>query len=139
MSMLISGFLVLVIGGIFHVLENQRPLERVDRKLHLKFDIIAIAISSLIVASLTVWLLDGVARTWLTDNVQLFDSVISQPLWLRIFLALVIGDLGYYIAHRLMHTSPLWRTHIFHHSIQQIYWFSGLRTSALNSLIIRVP
>ena len=139
MSMLISGFLVLVIGGIFHVLENQRPLEKVDRKLHLKFDIIAIAISSLIVASLTVWLLDGVARTWLADNVQLFDSVISQPLWLRIFLALVIGDLGYYIAHRLMHTSPLWRTHIFHHSIQQIYWFSGLRTSALNSLIIRVP
>lgn len=139
MSLLISGSLVLVIGGILHVLENQRPLEQVDRKLHLKFDIIVITISSLVVAGLTVWLLDGIARNWLTDNVQLFDSIISQPLWLRISLALVIGDLGYYVVHRLMHTPPLWRTHIFHHSIQQIYWFSGLRTSALNSLIIRLP
>tara|TARA_B000000565_G_scaffold163473_1_gene123647 strand:+ start:334 stop:1080 length:747 start_codon:yes stop_codon:yes gene_type:complete len=139
LSLLISGSLVLATGGLFHLLENQRPLEDIDRTKHLKFDIIVVVISALMVAGLTVWLLDGFVRTWLLNNVQLFDSIISQPLWLRISLALVIGDLGYYIAHRLMHTPPLWRTHVFHHSIQEIYWFSGLRSSAMNSLIIRLP
>ena len=137
--LLISGSLILATGGFFHILENHRPLEDIDRKKHLKFDLTVIVISSLIVAGLTILLLDGVVRAWLTNNVQLFESITSQPLWLRITLALVIGDFGYYIAHRLMHTSPLWRTHVFHHSIQQIYWFSGLRTSAMNSLIIRLP
>ena len=138
-SLLISGSLVLATGGLFHLLENQRPLEDIDRTKYLKFDIIVVIISALMVAGLTVWLLDGFVTTWLSNNVQLFDSIISQPLWLRIALALVIGDLGYYIAHRLMHTTPLWRTHVFHHSIQEIYWFSGLRSSAMNSLIIRLP
>ncbi|MGB2425897.1 MAG: sterol desaturase family protein [Candidatus Poseidoniaceae archaeon] len=139
MSMFASGALLLATGGIFHLLENRNPLEKIDRKKHLKFDFTVIAISSLIVAGMTIWLLDGFVRTWLTENVQLFEAVISQPLGLRILLALIIGDFGYYIAHRLMHTAPLWRTHVFHHSIQQIYWFSGLRTSAMNSLIIRLP
>lgn len=106
LSLLISGSLVLATGGLFHLLENQRPLEDIDRTKHLKFDIIVVVISALMVAGLTVWLLDGFVRTWLLNNVQLFDSIISQPLWLRISLALVIGDLGYYIAHRLMHTPP---------------------------------
>ncbi len=138
-SLLISGSLVLATGGIFHILENKRPLEEIDRKKHLKFDLIVIAISSLMIAGMTIWLLDGIVRDWLIHNVQVFDSFVSQPLWFRICLALVFGDLGYYIVHRLMHSPLLWRTHVFHHSIQQMYWFSGLRTSAMNSLIIRLP
>ena len=139
MSMLVSGSLLLAAGGIFHILENRNPLEKIDRKKHLKFDLTVVTISSLMVAGITILLLDGIVRTWLINNVELFDSIISQSLWIRILLALVVGDFGYYLAHRLMHTSPLWRTHVFHHSIQEIYWFSGLRTSAMNSLIIRLP
>ena len=137
--MLASGSLLLAAGGIFHILENRNPLEEIDRTKHLKFDLIVVAVSSLMVAGITIWLLDGIVSTWLVNNVELFEAVISQSLWLRVLLALVVGDFGYYIAHRLMHTAPLWRTHVFHHSIQEIYWFSGLRTSALNSLIIRLP
>lgn len=139
MSMFISGSLLLAAGGIFHLLENRNPLEEIDRKKHLKFDLTVVTVSSLMVAGITILLLDGIVRTWLTNNVELFESIISQSLWIRILLALVVGDFGYYIAHRLMHTSTLWRTHVFHHSIQEIYWFSGLRTSAMNSLIIRLP
>ena len=51
--------LVLATGGLFHLLENQRPLEDIDRAKHLKFDIIVVVISALMVAGLTVWLLDG--------------------------------------------------------------------------------
>ena len=139
MSMFISGSLLLAAGGIFHLLENRNPLEEIDRKKHLKLDLTVVTLSSLMVAGITILLLDGIVRTWLTNNVELFESIISQSLWIRILLALVVGDFGYYIAHRLMHTSTLWRTHVFHHSIQEIYWFSGLRTSAMNSLIIRLP
>ena len=139
MSMLASGSLLLAAGGFFHVLENRNPLEEIDRKKHLKFDLIVVAVSSLMVAGITILLLDEIIRTWLINNVELIDSIISQPLWFRILLALIVGDFGYYLAHRLMHTPPMWRTHVFHHSIQEIYWFSGLRTSAMNSLIIRLP
>ena len=30
-SLLISGSLVLATGGLFHLLENQRPIEEIDR------------------------------------------------------------------------------------------------------------
>jgi sterol desaturase/sphingolipid hydroxylase (fatty acid hydroxylase superfamily) len=37
--------------------------------------------------------------------------------WPRAFAALVIGEIGYYWGHRLMHTVPLlWRFHAIHHS-----------------------
>ena len=138
-SVIASGSLILATGGIFHLLENHRPLEDIDRKRHLKFDLAVVVVTSLMVAGITIMLIDGIVTQWLRDNVQLFDEAVTQPLWIRISLALVVGDLGYYVAHRMMHTSLLWRTHVFHHSIQEIYWFSGLRTSAMNSLIIRLP
>ena len=104
---------------------NHRPLEDIDRKRHLKFDLAVVVVTSLMVAGITIMLIDGILTQWLRDNVQLFDEAVTQPLWIRISLALVVGDLGYYVAHRMMHTPLLWRTHVFHHSIQEIYWFSG--------------
>ena len=77
-SLLVSGSLVLATGGLFHVLENKRPLEEINRTKHLKFDIVVVVLSALMVAGLTVWLLDGFVRTWLTNNVQLFDSIVSS-------------------------------------------------------------
>jgi sterol desaturase/sphingolipid hydroxylase (fatty acid hydroxylase superfamily) len=39
-----------------------------------------------------------------------------------------------------MHGSPLlWRTHVFHHSIEDLYWLSGARTSALHLLLFALP
>ena len=78
MSLLVSGSLVLATGGLFHVLENKRPLEEINRTKHLKFDIVVVVLSALMVAGLTVWLLDGFVRTWLTNNVQLFDSIVLK-------------------------------------------------------------
>ena len=33
----------------------------------------------------------------------------------------------------------LWRTHSFHHSVDELWWFSGFRTSFLHSLLYNVP
>lgn len=73
MSMFISGSLLLAAGGIFHLLENRNPLEEIDRKKHLKFDLTVATVSSLMVAGITILLLDGIVRTWLTNNVELFE------------------------------------------------------------------
>ncbi len=132
-SLVISGAIVLGAGGIFHLLENRIPLEKVDRSKFLKFDLVVVSIIAIVVAALTIWLLDGVVKEWLDSTIGGFDTLTSLPILARVSLALIIGDFGYYIVHRLMHTNVLWRTHVFHHSIQEIYWFSGLRTSALNS------
>ena len=111
-SVLASGSLILATGGIFHLLENRRPLEDIDRKRHLKFDLAVVVVTSLMVAGITIMLIDGIVTQWLRDNVQLFDEAVSQPLWIRVSLALVVGDLGYYAAHRMMHTPLLWPTHV---------------------------
>ena len=109
------------------------------RRRHLAFDLAVIAICTVLVAVLTIWLLDGILRAWMVEHLELASTILAWPLFLRISLALVIGDFGYYVMHRSMHTDVLWRTHVFHHSIQEVYWFSGLRTSAMNPLLIRLP
>ena len=134
-----SAALVLGVGALTHIAENRVPLEQVNRKRDIIFDIVFISISALLVAGMTVFLLDEFVINWLNTNLQFDEKVLSLPLLARITIALIIGDFGYYIAHRSMHTNYLWPTHRFHHSIREIYWFSGLRTSALNSLIIRIP
>ena len=138
-NLLISGTLVLGTGGIFHLLENRIPLETVNRKKHFAFDVLVIFITTVLVAFISIWLLEGYIREWLILNFELMNSILLWPLGFRIILALIIGDFGYYVVHRLMHIGPFWRTNVFHHSIQEIYWFSGLRTSAMNSLVIRLP
>ncbi len=39
----------------------------------------------------------------------------------------------------LVRREPLWRTHAWHHSIEQMYWFAGFRTSFLHSFLYNIP
>ena len=48
---------------------------------------------------------------------------------IRITLYLLIADFGYYLAHRLMHTKTLWRTHKWHHFPSYMYWPVGDRAT----------
>jgi sterol desaturase/sphingolipid hydroxylase (fatty acid hydroxylase superfamily) len=58
----------------------------------------------------------------------------------KIVLALFLVDFLIYWIHRGQHRfNVLWRTHAWHHSIEQMYWFSGFRTSFLHSLIYNIP
>lgn len=55
-------------------------------------------------------------------------SIQSQPLMLQLIAAVFIGDLGYYIAHRMLHTLPwLWKFHAVHHSVEQMDWLATVR------------
>jgi sterol desaturase/sphingolipid hydroxylase (fatty acid hydroxylase superfamily) len=48
-------------------------------------------------------------------------AVAGMPFWFRIVAGLMVGDIGYYWAHRCMHAVPLlWRFHAVHHGAPQI-------------------
>ncbi len=58
------------------------------------------------------------------------------PLIAQLGCALVIGDLGFYLAHRAMHKWDwLWRIHSVHHSSESLYFFSATRLHPLNFLL----
>ncbi|MBT3478952.1 MAG: sterol desaturase family protein [Candidatus Marinimicrobia bacterium] len=139
LTLITSGTVLLLIAAVIHFMENQKPLEAIKRLSNIKFDITVIVISTMFVFFIMDYLLNETIVSNIHMVVGLGNSVGSMPPWLRLILALIIGDFGYYIFHRIMHLKPMWNTHRFHHSIKDIYWFSGLRTSFLNSFIIRIP
>lgn len=65
-------------------------------------------------------------------------GVAGQPVWLQVLEAVVLADLGFYIAHRLFHAVPcLWRFHSIHHSIRELDWLAAVRVHALDQVVTR--
>ncbi len=57
------------------------------------------------------------------------------PLWARVPLALVAGDLGLYWGHRLSHAVPwMWRFHAVHHSAPVLDFVASHREHPLDGL-----
>ena len=95
----------------------------------------------------------GLVYTWIIfplSDPGFFDLEPDLPLPLVLFLTLVGIDFTLYWIHRALHAPLLWRTHRWHHSPKQMYWFAGLRASfphnflfVANSLVwafaMRVP
>jgi sterol desaturase/sphingolipid hydroxylase (fatty acid hydroxylase superfamily) len=59
--------------------------------------------------------------------------------WARAFAAFVVGEIGYYWGHRLMHTVPfLWRFHAIHHSAEHIDFLVNSRTHPVDLVFGRL-
>ncbi len=57
----------------------------------------------------------------------------SLPLAVRLAAAFVVGEIGYYWAHRWMHAVPwLWRFHAIHHSAEAMDWLVNTRAHPLD-------
>jgi len=64
----------------------------------------------------------------------------SLPSAPKLLLAVLLTDLALYWVHRAMHNPRLlWVTHTFHHSIGEIWWLSGSRTSLSHLFLFAVP
>jgi sterol desaturase/sphingolipid hydroxylase (fatty acid hydroxylase superfamily) len=64
---------------------------------------------------------------------QFYAFAGGLPLWARLGAGLVLGDVGYYWGHRLMHTVPLlWRFHAIHHSAPRVDWLVSTRAHPLD-------
>jgi sterol desaturase/sphingolipid hydroxylase (fatty acid hydroxylase superfamily) len=61
------------------------------------------------------------------------------PFLTRFGAAVVIGELGFYWGHRLMHEVPfLWRFHVVHHSAEQMDWLVNTHAHPVDMVFIRL-
>ena len=134
----IFSFFGLVIA--FEIWERFAPARRVDRFAELKLDLLSFAVAVLM-ARLSRRLIDSAVERVSPDLVLDFlASLRAWPAWLKIAVALVLVDFTIYWIHRAQHRCDfLWRTHKWHHSIREMYWFSGFRTSFAHSLLYNIP
>jgi sterol desaturase/sphingolipid hydroxylase (fatty acid hydroxylase superfamily) len=59
----------------------------------------------------------------------------SLPWGVQVVLAIVVGELGSYWWHRLIHEwGPLFRLHATHHSAPRLYWLNATRFHPLDTL-----
>ena len=130
---------LILIVGLLDTLERSRPRFPVNRRLNLRLNIIAI----LVVIFAGELGKTVVIRGFDALNMQglLSDNITRQlPGVVKIPLAVVIADFCLYWVHRGMHRRRiLWLTHAFHHSIDQLWWLSGSRTSMTHLLLFAAP
>src|SRR5437867_3986665 len=134
----IAAFFGLVL--IFELCERRWPARRVDRWLDLKLDLLSFAFAltvNRICTHLIRSFIGDVTPALLAAPVHYVQNL---PSVMKIGLALFVVDFTIYWIHRAQHHFELlWRTHAWHHSIEQMYWFSGFRTSFLHSFIYNIP
>ena len=52
--------------------------------------------------------------------------------------AVILADLGFYIAHRMFHSVQwLWRFHAIHHSIEELDWLAAVRVHAFDQAVTK--
>jgi sterol desaturase/sphingolipid hydroxylase (fatty acid hydroxylase superfamily) len=61
------------------------------------------------------------------------------PIAGQVAVAVALGDLAVYLAHRLTHAIPwLWRFHALHHSAEEMDWLVGIRFHPVDQLVLRL-
>jgi sterol desaturase/sphingolipid hydroxylase (fatty acid hydroxylase superfamily) len=134
----IASFFLLVL--VFEVWERLRPARQVNKLADLKIDVLSFALAVLM-NRLSRRTVDTVVNSVSPGFVLIWlEHLRALPGALKILLALLLVDFLIYWIHRAQHHfDPMWRTHKWHHSIEQMYWFAGFRTSFLHSFIYNIP
>ncbi|MCG8670547.1 MAG: sterol desaturase family protein [Pseudomonadales bacterium] len=127
---------------LFVWVERKRPIVANDKKVHLRLDILGFV---------AIFLFGRLSRATLTelgaDLTNFFDQFFTivhtnyalLPSVLRVVLAIIVVDFCLYWIHRFMHHPALWRVHIWHHSVENLYWFSGFRASLIHTFFFLTP
>lgn len=134
----IAAFLALVL--VFETFERFWPARSIDRRAHLRADLLSFALAILMnrVATRGITFALGPAEAHIPNGP--IAAIQELPGYVRIALAIIVVDFILYWIHRAQHRwEPLWRTHAWHHTIENLYWFSGFRTSFFHSLLYNLP
>jgi sterol desaturase/sphingolipid hydroxylase (fatty acid hydroxylase superfamily) len=66
------------------------------------------------------------------------QAVAAQPVWLQFVEAVILSDIGFYLAHRSFHVFPLlWRFHAVHHSIEELDWLAAARVHPIDQIVTK--
>ena len=131
----------LLIALIFIPLELAFPL-RAEQKLlrrHWRNDIVNLLGNGLLIQ---LGLLATVtAMLWAVGSivpVGVAQSVRAQPVWLQAAEAILVADIGFYLAHRAFHAVPfLWKFHALHHSIEEMDWLAAYRIHPVDQILTK--
>ena len=125
---------------LFSIGERLRPAHRVNYSRELKLDVLSFAFALAVNRVATVLILHAAGDSTPAFLQHTVEWLRSLPSALRIVSAIIIADFIIYWIHRAQHRyGLLWRTHAWHHSIEEMYWFAGFRTSFLHSLLNNIP
>jgi sterol desaturase/sphingolipid hydroxylase (fatty acid hydroxylase superfamily) len=139
-SLLIQIIFFISIAIIFSFFEFRRPALRINKKNHLLLNVMAM----LIVIFAGEYAKKIVAAVYNAIHVSailsgnLLGKLPSVP---KIFLVILLSDFCLYLVHLTMHRTfkILWNAHAFHHTIPEIWWLSGSRTSLMHLLLFAGP
>ncbi|MBS0367995.1 MAG: sterol desaturase family protein [Proteobacteria bacterium] len=67
------------------------------------------------------------------------QAVAGWSVTTQVLVYLITTDFLGYWAHRLMHSSAVWRIHAMHHSARSLNWFSGMRGTPMDMVFILAP
>ncbi|HUA39324.1 MAG TPA: sterol desaturase family protein [Candidatus Sulfopaludibacter sp.] len=134
----IVAFFALVL--VFEFGERIWPARKIDRLTDVKLDVLSFAFA-LTVNRVCNYFFRAAAVSITPPHLAMVVAALqSLPSALKILIALFVVDFVIYWIHRAQHHYDFfWRTHAWHHSIEQMYWFSGFRTSFLHSFLYNIP
>ncbi len=121
----------------FDYLERRRPGFQVERRYELPLNIAAM-LTVIFVGEGCKDLAKG-GLTMLGMGVLEGNPFTRLPSLPKVLLAVLLTDFSLYWVHRLMHLPRFFFTHNFHHSIGQIWWLSGSRTSVVHLFLFGIP
>lgn len=129
-------FLIVVL--IVDCLERLRPAFPVDRRRELPLNLLAMA-SVIVLGEKAKTIAHRFFQSIHLKSFVTISFLRSLPGSAKIILAIVLTDFSLYWVHRAMHGRLLWPTHRFHHSIGEIWWLSGARTSFTHLCLFAAP
>lgn len=125
---------------VFDQWERRRPSRPLDRRRTLSLDLFALAVVAVFGTLAKQVVQEGYEALGVSRALVGLEAVRHWPSPIKVLLGIVVADFALYWVHRWMHTVPLlWRTHRFHHTIDQLYWLSGARTSVVHLLLFAIP
>ncbi len=140
-SVVRAGISLVVISILFTPLELLFPVRR-EKLLYkgwgtnLMWYFIG-SITPLIVLAPPAAALAWAAHTLLPDAVT--GAAANLPLWARMILAMIVGEIGFYWGHRWCHEWKwLWRFHAVHHSAEHISFLVNSRTHPVDQVFTRL-